>query len=226
MDAGPARGDRALSGAERPSLSVIVPARPGEPALPGLLAALEDVAGIDETIVASEGSRARSLNAGARRARGDLLWFLHADSRPGTDAVPRLFATAQAHPAALLFFDLAFVDDGNPLMCLNQWGGNLRSRLLRLPYGDQGLACRREVFGRIGPFREDAAYGEDHLLVWQAHRAGVRLARVGASLPTSARTYAEHGWLRLTLLYQYRFLAQALPQLAALLARRPPETGR
>lgn len=226
MDACPARGDRALSGAGQPSLSVIVPARPGEPALPGLLAALEGVAGIDETIVTSEGSRARSLNAGARRARGDLLWFLHADSRPGVEAVQRLLAAAQAHPAALLFFDLAFANDAGPLVRINQWGGNLRSRLLRLPYGDQGLACRREVFERIGPFREDVAYGEDHLLVWQAHRAGVKLARVGTRLPTSARTYAEHGWLRLTLLYQYRFLAQALPQLAALLARRPPEKRR
>lgn len=194
--------------------------------MPGLLEALDGLAGIDEVIVASEGSRARSLNAGARRAAGALLWFLHADCRPTAAAVARLKAAAIAHPGALHFFDLDFGPEAGRLVKLNEIGGNLRSRLLRLPYGDQGLACRRDTFARIGPFREDVAYGEDHLFVWQAHRAGVKLVRVGTRLPTSARTYAGHGWLRLTLLYQYRFLAQALPQLAALLARRPPEERR
>ena len=202
------------------TLSVIIPARPGEPHLEALCAALEREAGVSEVLVAMEGSRARSLNAGAARARGELLWFLHADSRLAADTVARLHMAATRHANALLFFDLAFLDDASPLMRLNQWGGNLRARVLRLPFGDQGLACRREVFERIGPYPEDATYGEDHLFVWQAHRAGVPLCAVGVPLATSARTYAREGWLRLTLRYQYLWLRQAVPEVWRLLGER------
>jgi len=204
----------------RPSLSVIIPARPHEPALPDLLALLNGLDGIDEILVRSDGGRAASLNAGAKEARGDLLWFLHADSRPGPDCIERLRAAhARAH-GAVLYFDLEFEADAAPFTRLNQAGGNLRSRLLRLPFGDQGLACSRAVFEVIGPYRTDAAYGEDHLLIWSAHRHGVPVRPVGAALRTSARTYREHGWLRLTLLYQYRWIAQAAPQFLAMLRDR------
>lgn len=192
-----------------PTLSVIIPVRAGEPALPTLLARLERESAVHEVLVMQEGSRAKSLNAGAARATGELLWFLHADSGLAEDSVARLLAAAERHPEALLFFDLSFARDGGKLMRLNEWGANRRSRWLKLPFGDQGLACRRDVFAKIGPYREDAAYGEDHLLVWQAHCAGSPLVPVGAPLMTSARRYAEEGWLRLTLLYQYRWLGQA-----------------
>jgi len=192
-----------------PTLSVIIPVRAGEPALPPLLTRLEQESAVHEVLVSAEGSRAKSLNAGAARASGELLWFLHADSGLADDSVARLLAAAERQPEALLFFDLAFAGDGGRLMRLNEWGANRRSRWLKLPFGDQGLACRSDVFAKIGPYREDAPYGEDHLLVWQAHCAKVPLVRVGAPLVTSARRYAEEGWLRLTLLYQYRWLVQA-----------------
>jgi len=193
-----------------PSLSIIIPARSDEPALPRLLAQLEDGAGEGcEILVMREGSRAKSLNAGAQRASGELLWFLHADSGLALDTIERLLSASRRHPGALLFFDLVFGGDGGSLVRLNQWGANFRSRLLRLPFGDQGLACRRAVFERIGPYAEKAPYGEDHLFVWQAHCAGVPLRRTGAPLVTSARRYSEQGWLTLTLLYQYRWPAQA-----------------
>ncbi len=194
------------------TLSVIIPVRPGEPHLEALRTALERDARVSEVLICSEGSRARSLNAGAARARGDLLWFLHADSRLAPDTVTRLHAAAERHAHALLFFDLAFLGDASPLTRLNQWGGNLRARLLRLPFGDQGLACRRAVFERIGPYPENVPYGEDHLLVWRAHQARVPVRPVGTPLGTSARTYAQEGWLRLTLRYQYRWLRQAAPE--------------
>jgi len=200
-------------------LSIVIPARPDEPELPALLARLQDEA-VHEVLVKSEGSRAASLNAGAREATGDLLWFLHADSQLSGETIPALLTAGKRHPEALLFFDLAFAGDGGRLPRLNAAGANLRSRLLRLPFGDQALACGREVFTRIGPYPEDAPYGEDHLFVWQAHRAGVPVRPVGRRLVTSARRYRAQGWLRLTLLYQYRWLAQALPQAWALLTER------
>ncbi|MDB5365551.1 MAG: putative glycosyltransferase [Rhodospirillales bacterium] len=151
--------------------------------------------------------RAQQLNDGARAATRGFLWFLHADTRLEASSLAALAASLQ--PDALLWFDLAFATDGAGPMRLNALGANLRARLLGVPFGDQGFALSRATFERIGPYDETAPYGEDHLLLWRARRAGVKLVQVGATLTTSARAYRTHGWLRVTLTYQWRWLRQA-----------------
>jgi Glycosyl transferase family 2 len=159
-------------------------------------------------LVAPRG-RARQMNAGARAATRRFLWFLHADTRLDRRACDELASGLAAHPDALFWFDLAFAPDGAGPMWLNARGANLRARLLGVPFGDQGLALARDRFDAVGPYDETAPYGEDHLFVWRARRCGMRLVRVAAALTTSARAYRAHGWLRLTLLYQWRWLRQA-----------------
>jgi hypothetical protein len=203
-------------------ISVIIPVRPDEPALPALLAQLEGQPGLCEILVMNEGSRAKSLNAGALRAKGAILWFLHADSRLEGDSIEKLRLAFHRQPDALHYFDLVFDDAAGFWVKLNQWGAFWRSRLLSVPFGDQGLACSAKIFARCGPYDEACAYGEDHLFVWQARRAGVRLHPIAAPLLTSARTYRDKGWLRLTLLYQFRWIKQAAPEAWALLWSRRP----
>lgn len=142
--------------------------------------------------------RATQQNAGANQADGDWLWFLHADCVLAADTVPALVRfidradTSQSAEAG--YFDLRFLDDGPMLMRLNTLGTWLRSHWLGLPFGDQGLVLPRAVFERLGGFDPALNHGEDHDLVWRLRRAKVRLRPVGASLLTSARKYAEHGW--------------------------------
>ncbi len=155
--------------------------------------------------------RARQMNLGAQNARGHWLWFLHADSRllPGTlPALRRFLATGEQ---ALGWFDLVFRPGGPPLMPLTAAGANLRARWLGLPFGDQGFILPATWFERLGRFREDAAYGEDHLLAWKARSAGLRVRRIGAPLATSARKYATHGWLKTTYRHVWLTLRQAVP---------------
>ena len=207
-----------------PILSIVVPVCDGEDALAGLLSELEpqmaSAGEAVELIVANEGTRATSMNRGAARARGRFLWFLHADSRLRSDTVGRLLAAVTTRPAALHYFDLVFLGDGPAVMRLNQWGAWVRSRWLGVPFGDQGLCLARDTFARVGGYPEDAAFGEDHLFVWRCRQAGVRLAPVRAPLATSARTYRRHGWLKLTVLYQIRWIGQALPEWRRLRAGR------
>lgn len=199
-------------------ISVIIPTAPGETEHQGLARMLSADCRILEVLERSDGSRARSLNAGAKAARGDILWFLHADSALPEDAIAALLKSMNAHPGALHYFDLAFrPESGLPLIGWNAIGANLRSRLFGAPFGDQGFALRRAVFERVAPFPEDAPYGEDHLFVWRARQRGVRLARVGASILTSPRRYRKEGWLRLTVRYQYLWIKQALPEAWALM---------
>ena len=215
-------------------LSVIVPLGPDEMEWQGLVLQLGAVLPHDSEviIVAAEPpelpsdwpdylplrhldgctGRARQLNTGARGAEGEWLWFLHADSRLGPDTVPALQTFLARGEAALGWFDLAFRPGGPALMRLNAYGANLRSSWLSMPFGDQGFVIPAGSFAALGGFPEDAPYGEDHLLVWAARRAGIPLRRIGARLFTSARKYERAGWAATTAQHLRLTAAQAWPE--------------
>jgi rSAM/selenodomain-associated transferase 2 len=213
------------------TLSVIIPVAPGEQAWRPLL---DDLAALDRRaeiiLVAPSGQaprdfaakthglqaatrwlevptgRARQQNAGAAAADGAVLWFLHADSRVSATAVQAAQRFA-ASPAALGYFDLGF-HDGPALARLNAAGAWLRSRWLDLPFGDQGFILARDLFHSLGGFDESLAAGEDHALVWAARRARIPLIPLRVPVLTSARRYAEQGWLRTTLRHGWLTILQ------------------
>lgn len=221
-----------------PSLAIVVPAGPGDEAWRGLLPQL-DTAGAQEialvltqsdqdlvedlppnvTRVQSMAGRARQLNVGAAATCADWLWFLHADSRVGTETIAALHRFVHADAEAIGYFDLRFLDDGPRLMWLNSLGAHLRSRWLDLPFGDQGFLMPRRVYDAIGGFDEFlAAGGEDHALVWTARSLDIPLCPTRAPLHTSARKYARYGWwattrehLRLMLMQARSFSRQVSP---------------
>lgn len=168
-------------------------------------------------IVSSTQGRAVQQNAGAAAASRDFLWFLHADSRVTPDALRALEAALAKAPDALHYFHLKFKNDGPGSMWINEWGVRFRSRILGIPFGDQGFCLHRKCFSRIGRFPEDASYGEDHLLVWHARQSGVKVRCTNADLTTSARKYGRHGWASLTMKYQYLWIRQAMPELGKLI---------
>ena len=190
-------------------LSIIIPVAPGETAQQQLL---EDLAALDsEIVVSSEGSRAKSLNIGAAKARHDVLWFLHADSRVSAENLSALSQALKSGSETLYYFDLAY--EGGGLAALNAGGANIRSQWFDLPYGDQGLCISKALFDTIGGYPENVAYGEDLLFVRLAKRAGIQLKRIPSKLVTSARKYQQLGWLKLTVLRQwqlFKLLRQAL----------------
>jgi GT2 family glycosyltransferase len=199
-------------------VSIVLPVGPGDRAWPSLYAALGDHADAAELLpVFAEGDpqpapafalrsppgRARQQNAGARAARREWLWFVHADTRLTPETLPALRAFLQCGEPALGWFRLRFDTDGPQhlhwAMRANAAGANWRSRRLGLPFGDQGLLIPRLEFDRLEGFDIQLAYGEDHALVWRARRAGLPLREIDAALISSARKYAERGWLRTTL---------------------------
>jgi hypothetical protein len=142
--------------------------------------------------------RASQQNHGAGLARGQWLWFVHADSRLGDGTAAVAHAQALGGPRVLAYFDLRFEPGGPRLMWLNALGAWLRSHWLRLPFGDQGLLLRRADFVALGGFCPTVPAGEDHHLVWRARRAGLPLRGLPAPIYTSARKYARGGWGRTT----------------------------
>ncbi len=151
--------------------------------------------------------RASQQNAGAREAERRFLWFVHADSRLHARTLTALARSLERHPDALGYFDLRF-DDGPLVVGLNAIGVLIRSRWLGLPFGDQGLFLSRANFERLGGFDVTLDRGEDHALVWGASRAGIALVAARAPIYTSAREYAERGWLRTTARHVWLTAAQ------------------
>jgi hypothetical protein len=125
-------------------------------------------------------------------------------------AVAALLDSMRTHPDALHYFGLRFAD-GPRLLRLTEVGVAMRCVLFGIPFGDQAFCLPRRIFDRLGGFDEQVPYGEDHLFVWKARHAGVRLKRVHAIVGTSGRKYADHGWLRITLRHVVLTLRQALP---------------
>jgi rSAM/selenodomain-associated transferase 2 len=148
-------------------------------------------AGADAVLDCAPG-RALQLGTGARAASGDVLLFLHADSalEPGwSEAVLGALADPRVAGGA---FRLRFDAPGAGFRAI-ELGVRLRSRLLGLPYGDQGLFVRRAVLEAAGGIAPVPIF-EDLDLV-RAIRARGRLALVDLAVHTSARRYERNGIL-------------------------------
>ncbi len=203
-------------------LSIVLPIGPGDRAWPPLYATLREHAAAaevrlvfadgDPQIVANEAlddvryaptGRAAQQNAGAAASTQPWLWFLHADSRPDAEVFAALRAFIARDEQALGWFRLRFDADETPAlhrrMRVNAAGANWRSRRFGLPFGDQGLVLPTAAFVRIGGFDTSLRCSEDLALVWRARRSALPLRELPAVLVTSARKYAERGWLRTTL---------------------------
>lgn len=153
--------------------------------------------------------RARQLNAGASATAARWLWLLHADSVLTENAVAAMARHLSRNESELGFFDLRFLNDGPALMAVNSFGAWFRSRWLGIPFGDQGFVVSRALFDRLGGFDAAVQFGEDHDLIWRARAAGATIRPVGAALRTSARKYAERGWLRTTATHLHATWQQA-----------------
>jgi rSAM/selenodomain-associated transferase 2 len=199
-------------------LSIVIPALDEESALPLLLGDLQPLrARGAEIIVADGGSRdgtvaaaatladivlqaprgrALQLNAGAARARGELLLFLHADSRVPPACVAAIAALADA-PSHWGFFRVR-------LRGASRWLGvvarcmSWRSRLSGIATGDQGLFVPRALFTAVGGYPAQPLM-EDIEICRRLRCRGAPLAH-RAILESSGRRWDRDGALGTILL--------------------------
>lgn len=149
-------------------------------------------AALGARVVAAEGTRGARLARTAREATGEVLFFLHSDSRAPEEAFALIRETL-ASGAAGGAFSLAYENAPTKMRWI-AWWANLRSRVFGLPFGDQGLFCRREAYDRAGGFR-DLPICDDLDLVRRLKRAGRLVIRPEKTV-TSPRRYRDRGALR------------------------------
>jgi rSAM/selenodomain-associated transferase 2 len=221
-------------------ISVVIPALDAERELGPTLAALVPAATdgiVREVIVADGGSRDRTiliaddagaiivksgrgrgpqLIAGAAAARGKWLLFLHADTvleqgweRETGAFMGRVDRGERAETAAA--FRFALDDNGAAPRALERMVA-MRSRLLKLPFGDQGLLIPRKLYDAIGGYRA-VPIMEDVDIVRRLGRR--RIAMLASRATTSAGRYKRDGYLRRVLRNQSclaMYLAGASPE--------------
>jgi GT2 family glycosyltransferase len=144
------------------------------------------------------------MHAGALASRGDILWFLHADTLPPEDATDRIREVLADPMTVAGHFALRFDGDRRAARLLT-WVYP-RLRYLGLCYGDSGIFVRREVYERVGGFRPYPIF-EDLDLLARLRRQG-RVARLPAAVVTSSRRFEGRSftltfawWTALQILY-------------------------
>ncbi len=150
-------------------------------------------------VVVGEAGRARQLAAGADASSGEIVLFLHADTRL-PDGALALVRDALADPSVAggcfaTRFDTSAHGFG-PLgrAAMRLWQARLWMRWHRLAFGDRAIFCSRAALDAAGGVPQQPLF-EDLDLVRRLRRVG-RFVFLDATVETSARRFRRHGAVR------------------------------
>lgn len=152
--------------------------------------------GLNIVLLHSEKGRAKQMNTGAKVAKSNILYFLHADSFP---------------PNRYDQFIINEVKQGNPAGCFRlqfnntHWWLRLASWLTQFSWracrgGDQSQFITKTLFNDIGGFDESYVIYEDNILINELYKRK-QFVVINEKIKTSARLYERHGIWKL----QYHF---------------------
>jgi rSAM/selenodomain-associated transferase 2 len=229
----------------RATVSVIIPTL-DEGGTIGALVRLYAASGADEIVVSDGGSadqtvleaegagavitqgacgRAQQLRRGAKAASGDLFLFMHADTAPPLSWREHAELVLAKPGTVAGAFDFG-VPPGTLRNSFITMVGRARTRLVPIPFGDQGLFLSRDTYFGIGGYPE-LPIMEDWEIVRRLKRRGrVRLAP--ARVQTSARRWDRHGLVRPSAMYAAviaGYAAGVAPEHLARLRDRMDEKG-
>ena len=140
--------------------------------------------------------RARQMNEGARNAEGEILLFLHADAHITHGGLGKIAPAVIGIPAVGGAFQLG-IDSGNFFLRTILLFANLRTRITKIPYGDQGIFITKSTFQKIGGF-PDIPIMEDVELAKKMKKEG-KIALLKEMVFTSPRRWEQEGIIWTTL---------------------------
>ena len=208
-------------------ISIIIPTLNEERSLPSLLEAIRSQGVDHEVIVVDGGSqdltlavarqyrvrtapappgRGAAVSAGAHKARGDVLLFLHADSTLPPGALARICETLAAD-TKIVGGNFRLVFDGDAFFSRLLTRLYALIRRIGVYYGDSGIFVRRSIYDALGGFRP-LPLMEDLEFVRRLERFGRTCSIKNPALITSSRRFSERrprdvlfGWIKLHVLF-------------------------
>jgi rSAM/selenodomain-associated transferase 2 len=202
-------------------VSVIVPTLNEETCIVETIRCIERLSGEKEIIVVDGGSTDRTvalafaqnarvlqapqgrgpqMHTGALESKGDVLWFVHADTIPSPLAVEAIRKSLETKSTVGGNFSVLFDGPSRPARLLTVIYPLLR--ILGLCYGDSGIFVRRDVYHRIGGFRSLPLF-EDLDLLRRLRKAG-RFVHLNCKIVASSRRFEHRNfalmWLHWTIL--------------------------
>ncbi len=208
-----------------PELSVIIPTLDEGHGIAATIDAVRRLPGSMEVIVVDGGSKdqtlsiarqhcAQTLSAprgrgiqmslGTQMARGEVLWFLHADTHPPSDAVEQIRRALAGKQIVGGHFGIQFRGPGYASRLLSWLYPHLQ--IFGLCYGDSAIFVRRSVYEQVGGFRDFPIF-EDLELIQRLKRRG-RFVRVPSKVTASSRRFENRSfaltfahWTALQVLY-------------------------
>lgn len=151
----------------------------------------------DVVAIASPPGRAKQMNRGASVARGEILLFLHADTTLPPDALGKITEALYGNDAVGGAFDLGIASE-KVFFRIIECASSFRSRLTRIPYGDQAIFVKKEYFDLIEGYREIPLM-EDIELMQRIKKRGDRICILKERVKTSPRRWEKEGILCCTL---------------------------
>lgn len=159
------------------------------------------------TGIQSKAGRGNQMNAGADLAQGKILLFLHADTELPSKALQRILYTIDRTKAVAGAFDFS-IDSPRWILDWISRGASLRTRLTRLPYGDQAIFMTRTTFQAVGGY-PDFPILEDVDLMRRLKRQQLPIYLICDRVSVSARRWEQEGivfctvrnWILLSLYY-------------------------
>ena len=148
--------------------------------------------------------RARQMNLGASQASGEVLLFLHCDTRLPEDADEWVRDALLGNGYRWGRFDVR-LSGSHPMFSVIARAMNWRSRLTRIATGDQAIFIARDLFRELGGYA-DIPLMEDVEICKRLRRAG-KPASLGNPVVTSSRRWEQGGiWRTLLLMWRLRLL--------------------
>ncbi len=141
--------------------------------------------------------RGLQMNHGAGKAKGETLLFLHSDTILPENGLRYIIETMKDKNISAGAFDLT-IDSVHPAFRIIEKMATFRSRITRIPFGDQAVFIRKDLFQQLGGFNE-LPIMEDLDLMRRVRKAGLKIRFLSPGVLTSARRWEKEGILYCTL---------------------------
>ena len=151
-----------------------------------------------DRVISAQPGRASQMNAGAAVARGEVLWFMHADLGAPSHSIAQIQKALTSPRIVGGCFSLRFPRP-EWIYRVSDSLGNLGVNLFGFALGDHGIFCRRDAFCQVGgypkvPILEDAE-------IYRRLRGAGRMVQLREKVVSDPRAFEAHGRYRTTAVY-------------------------